>query len=80
MYKKLKEVRALEDYKILLIFKDGEKRIYDAKKLLKYEFFKNIKDEKNFKSLKIVDGITIEWETGEDIDPDELYEDSILIK
>ncbi len=80
MNPRVKEVEVLEDYQLLLTFKNGEKRIYDAKKLFQYDFFKNIKNEENFKKVKVADGITIEWESGEDVDPDELYVNSIPIK
>lgn len=80
MNPRVKEVEVLQDYQLLLTFKNGEKRIYDAKKLFKYDFFKNIKNKENFERVKVADGITIEWESGEDVDPDELYVNSIPIK
>lgn len=80
MNPRVKEVEVLEDYQLLLTFKNGEKRIYDAKRLFKYDFFKNIKNKENFEKVKVADGITVEWETGEDVDPDELYVNSIPIK
>ena len=79
MNPRVKEVKVLENYKLLLTFKNGEKRIYDAKKLLEYDFYKNLRDLKYFKEVKVVDGITIEWKSGEDVNPDNLYENSILI-
>ena len=79
MNPRVKEVKVLENYKLLLTFKNGEKRIYDAKKLLEYDFYKNLRDLKYFKEVKVVDGITIEWKSGEDVNPDDLYENSILI-
>lgn len=80
MNPRVKEVEVLQDYQLLLTFKNGEKRIYDAKKLFKYDFFKNIKNKENFERVKVADGITIEWESGEDVDSDELYVNSIPIK
>ncbi len=79
MNPRVKEVKVLENYKLLLTFKNGEKRIYDAKKLLEYDFYKNLRDLKYFKEVKVVDGITIEWKSGEDVNPDDLYENSTLI-
>ena len=79
MNPRVKEVKVLENYKLLLTFKNGEKRIYDAKKLLEYDFYKNLRDLKYFKEVKVVDGITIEWKSGEDVNPDDLYENSALI-
>ena len=75
----MEKTLTLEDYKLLLTFKNGEKRVYDAKKLLEYDFYKNLRDLKYFKEVKVVDGITIEWKSGEDVNPDDLYENSTLI-
>ena len=81
MNPRIKNVEVLENYKLLLTFKNGEKKIYDARNILKFDFYKNIRKEENFKKVKVVDGgITIEWETGEDIDPDELYVNSKFIE
>ena len=53
MCPKLKEVKALEDYKVLLTFRNGEQRIYDMKELLKYDFYKNIRDKEKFQKVKV---------------------------
>ena len=79
MNPRVKEVEVLENYKLLLTFKNGEKKIYDMNKLLKNDFFKNIRNMENFKKVKVVDGFTIGWESGEDVDPDELYINSKTI-
>lgn len=71
----IEEVEILEDYKLLLTYENGEKRIYDMKPNFKYEIFKKLKDYELFKKVHSV-GETIEWETGEDISPDSLYYDS----
>ena len=49
------------------------------KKNLQEEFYKNLKNIAYFKLVKSV-GVTVEWTNGEDIDPNELYENSKLIK
>ena len=69
------EVKALCNYLLYIRFKNGEEKIYDMKENLKYPFYKNLKNEKNFKNVK-VSGINIEWATGEDIAPENLYNDS----
>ena len=69
------EVKALQNYLLYIKFKNGEEKIYDMKENFKYEYYKNLKDEKNFKNVK-VSGINIEWLTGEDIAPENLYNDS----
>ena len=72
------EVKAIEKYKLYIKFKNGEEKIYDMKDNLKFKFYKNLKDINNFKNVYI-SGINIEWKTGEDIAPENLYYDSIPI-
>lgn len=72
------EVQAIEDYKLYIKFNNGEEKIYDMKPLLKHKFYQELKDKERFKKVK-PDGISIEWETGEDIAPENLYNDSIPI-
>ena len=73
-----KEVAPLDNYKIEVIFENGEKRIYDMSQLIEKPFYRNIKNPAIFKTVKVAD-ITIEWVTGEDICPDELYFGSVPI-
>ena len=65
-------VKPIEDYQLLVTFKTGEKRIYDAKPLIKGDWFGQLKDISKFNSAKIVSN-TEEWADGQDIAPDELY-------
>ena len=69
------EVKALLNFLIYVKFNNGEERIYDMKRNLKYPFYKDLQNINNFKKVKI-SGINIEWETGEDIAPENLYNDS----
>lgn len=72
------EVKALQNYLIYIKFKNGEERIYDMKPNFKFVFYNKLKDVSNFKNIRI-SGINIEWETGEDIAPENLYNDSMPI-
>lgn len=72
MTPKISKVEVVENYKLILYFETGEKKLYDMKKNFKYECFKNLRNREIFKTVKAV-GETIEWETGEDINPEELY-------
>ncbi|MCI9246920.1 MAG: DUF2442 domain-containing protein [Clostridia bacterium] len=69
------KVKALKDYLLYILFENGEEKIYDMKPNLKYPFYTNLKDIQNFKKVEI-SGINIEWETGEDVAPENLYHDS----
>lgn len=75
----VREVRALEDYKLYLKFDNGEEKIYDMKPLLNKKFYQGLKDSERFKKVK-ADGISVEWETGEDVAPENLYYDSIPLE
>lgn len=75
---KIIRAKALEDYKIELLYETGELKIYDMTELINTcEFYKNLKDKNEFKNLKIF-GLSIQWQNGEDVAPELLYDDSIL--
>ena len=75
------EVRAIEKYKIYIKFKNGEEKILDMKEMLDKKYYQKLKDYEYFKNVKISKtGITIEWEDGEDLAPENLYYDSNAIK
>lgn len=76
---KINKVEVLENYELLLYFETGEKKIYDMKKNFEYECFQKLKDRNLFKTVKPA-GVTIEWETGEDINPDDLYFNSKVVE
>ena len=76
MYLSVVDVRAFEDYKLLLKFENGEEKIFDMKPYLDMGKFKELKDKKLFKTVK-VSFDTIEWDNGLDFDPEVLYEKSL---
>ena len=69
------DVQPLNDYILEITFSNGEKKKFDVKPYLKFKIFKELEDEKKFKKVKIA-GLSIEWENGADICPDELYYNS----
>ena len=75
---KIIKVNVLEEYKIELLYETGELKIYDMEELLDTcKYYKNLKDIEKFKKVHIM-GLSLEWETGEDIAPELLYENSVL--
>lgn len=76
MYLSVKEVKALDEYKLLLTFENGEVKIFDMKPYLDKGIFRKLKDISLFKSAR-VNFDTVEWENEADIAPETLYEDSI---
>ncbi|MBF8984883.1 DUF2442 domain-containing protein [Lutibacter sp. B2] len=77
MYLAIVDVKPLQDYKLLLTFENGEKRTFDMKPYLDKGIFRELKDEKIFKTVR-VSFDSIEWSNEADIDPEVLYEDSVV--
>ena len=73
------DVIALKDYKLEVLFDNNERKIFDVKPYFKFKIFKELEDTKKFRRVK-VSGLSIEWENGADICPDELYNNSYLKK
>ena len=66
-------VKILDRYVLVIEFDNGEIKEFDVKPYLDLRAFKKIKEDYNeFKKVKI-DGLSIAWECGIDICPDELY-------
>ena len=76
---RIKDVKALDDFCIEITYNTNEKKIYDMKKNLEYDFYKNLKNIAYFRLVKSA-GITVEWPNGEDVDPNELYNNSEVQK
>lgn len=69
------DVKVLKDYKLEILFDNNEKKIFDVKPYFKFKIFKELKDINKFNKVKI-SGLSIEWDNGADICPDELYNNS----
>ena len=75
---RIKEVKALDNFCIEVAYSTNEKRIYNMKNLLEYSFYKNLKNIAYFKMVKSAE-TTVQWPNGEDVDPNELYNNSTII-
>jgi len=62
----------VSEYKIKLTFDNGVKKTADCSKWIKGGIFEPLKDIEYFKQF-FVDGWTISWPNGADIDPETLY-------
>ncbi len=75
MYLAVKDVVPQDNYLLLLIFENGEKRQFDMKPYLDLGIFQELRDLEIFKSVKpSFDSIT--WDNEADIDPEFLYQKS----
>jgi len=64
--------KALDDYKLLIGFENNEQKIFDVKPYLEIGKFKELKDEKLFRTVKVKFD-SIEWDNMLDLDPGLLY-------
>lgn len=72
------DVKVLENYELLVKFENGEKKIFDVKPYFGHKIFDELKNEKMFETVKVA-GLSIEWDNGADICPDELYNNGKII-
>ena len=75
MNPRVKSVLVLNDYKLSLVFTNGERGIYDCSEFIEFGVFKEFKNYGYFKLAKVEHG-TVIWPHEQDICPDTLYLDS----
>ena len=78
IYPKAIAVKPLPDYMLQVDFNNGERRLFDVKPYLRGEWFSELLDEKVFKAVK-VEGLSVAWPDGQDIAPDCLYQNAVLM-
>jgi hypothetical protein len=72
---RVKDVVAIDDYRLEITFTNGEVRLFDCTHLLSFGVFKELQDMHYFKQAR-VEGGTVVWPHEQDICPDTLYQDS----
>ncbi|MCX6243236.1 MAG: DUF2442 domain-containing protein [Bacteroidetes bacterium] len=75
MLPRIKDVKALKDYELLLTFDNGEVKSFDVSPYLEKGNFRELKEPNVFYSVKPCLG-SIQWSNGLDLCPDTLYMDS----
>ena len=73
---KLLDVKPLPEYRVLLHYATGEKKVFDVTPYISGEWFGKLKDVNMFNTVRL-SGNTIEWAGGQDIAPHELYDLSV---
>lgn len=76
---KVIEVKPIKNYKLLLTFANGERRIFDVSQYISGDWYGKLKDPEFFATVQ-VSGNTVAWKDGQDIAPHELYEMSVSIE
>jgi hypothetical protein len=72
----VKSVEALDNYKLALVFENGEERIFDLKPYLKLGVFARLQTPSLFKTARVVSG-SVEWSGDIDLSYDTLYLESV---
>ena len=75
-YPQLEAVVVQPNYVLLLHYKNGERKLFDVKGYLNLGIFKELRDDHIFRTAH-VSFDTIAWGNGADIEPEELYEQSV---
>jgi len=66
-------VLPLPDYRLLVEYATGERKIFDVKPYISGNWYGELVDIDTFKTVRPC-GTTVKWKGGQDIAPDELYE------
>lgn len=82
MFHKVKEVYALPDLRLSVVFADGVTKTYDVNPLLyRFAAFKPLKDEAFFAGVQVdAGGYGVAWSDDIDLSCDELWENGITEK
>lgn len=78
MERELKGVKVGSDYTLILTFDNEEVKVFDMKPYLNLGVFKELKDLKVFKKVRMSFD-TVEWPNEIDLDPEILYSESKAI-
>ena len=78
MYFAVTNVFPTNDYNLILTFGNGEKRQLDMKPFLNKGIFQELRDVELFNSVRVCFD-TIEWANEADLDPEMLYQSSVLL-
>lgn len=68
----VKKVEPLDNYKLKLLFTNGDLKIFDVAPYLEKGVFRELKDSSYFKQVKVVSG-AIEWPHEQDFSNDTLF-------
>jgi len=75
MNPRVSKVIPTDDYKLQIVFTNGEEAIYDCHDLLDFGVFSELRDRNYFKQVIAIHG-SVAWPHEQDICPDTLYLDS----
>ena len=71
----IKHIRPLDDYRLEIVFENGELRMFDVKPYLQRGVFVRLQNRAMFQAARVVAG-SVEWPGGLDLSYDTLYLES----
>jgi hypothetical protein len=71
----VKHVNPLDDYRLEVVFENGERRIFDVKPYLQRGVFVRLQNRATLQAARVVAG-SVEWPGGLDLSYDTLYLES----
>ena len=75
MNPRVKSVTTQDDYRLLITFNNGDKKLFDMSPYLDFGVFAELKDKIYFRKVKPFMG-AVAWPHGQDVCPDTLYIES----
>ena len=72
MIPKISHVEAKPEYKLQVYFKGAGKRLFDVKPYLNKGIFKELRNDKYFKKVRVIWG-GVEWPHAQDLSAETLY-------
>ena len=72
-------VKPVDNHRLVLTFDNGEVRMFDVAPYLNDAFFSPLQNTNVFNTVR-TNAISIEWDGGIDICPDELYYNSVVFQ
>ena len=81
LYPKITSVKAHDDYKIILCYETGVKKLFNVLPYISGRWYEELRNNNYFKTVHLVpNGQGIEWENGQDIAPHELFDLGVVIE
>ena len=78
MYIGIKQARPLKNHQVLVVFENGEERVFDLTPYLTHGVYRQLQDETLFKAVRV--GFdTLEWPNGADLCPETVYKESVPV-
>ncbi len=76
MNPRVKSVQSEPNYRLRIVFTDGQCGVFDCSPLLDFGVFRELREPGYFRKVTVSNG-TVSWPNEQDICPDTLYEESV---